>query len=116
MTQLPEREHCRNDAEVEKLVRAAPRTKTLPTDLTPSLALTAFDFGAPPAPCWIGFAQWRVPACVFGDPKGGHTMVIYGDSHAGQWFTALDLAAVPNTGGCSTSEGRLPGERPSVSQ
>lgn len=84
---------ARNDADVEQLVRAAPHIKILPTDLTPSLASVPLDFGGPAAPCWTSYAQWRVPACLFGDPKGSHTMVIYGDSHAGQWFTALNLAA-----------------------
>ena len=82
-----------SDTQVEQLVRAAPRTKTLPTDLTPSLAFAPFDIGTPAPPCWMSFAQWRVPACLFGDPTGSHTMVIYGDSHAGEWFTALDLTA-----------------------
>ncbi len=29
--------------------------------------------------------------CVLGDPKGSHTMVIYGDSHAGMWAPALGI-------------------------
>ena len=31
--------------------------------------------------------------CVFGDPNGGRTVLLVGDSHAGQWAPALDLAA-----------------------
>jgi len=84
---------ARTDAEVTQLVHAASHIKTLPTDLSPSLAFAPIDAGAPLAPCWMAYAQTRVPACTFGDPKGSHTMVIYGDSHAGQWFTALELAA-----------------------
>lgn len=31
------------------------------------------------------------PECMFGDPKGGITIVIWGDSHANHWVPALDL-------------------------
>lgn len=31
--------------------------------------------------------------CVFGDPAGTRTMVLFGDSHAQQWFPALDAQA-----------------------
>jgi hypothetical protein len=31
-----------------------------------------------------------VPSCIFGDVKADRTMVLYGDSHAGMWFQALD--------------------------
>ena len=34
-----------------------------------------------------------IPACMFGDPNGTHTMVVYGDSHAGMWFQTLDFIA-----------------------
>jgi peptidoglycan/LPS O-acetylase OafA/YrhL len=84
---------AKTSADVEQLVRSARHITTLPTNLTPSLALAPLDFGGPASPCWMNYAQWRIPACLFGDPKGSHTMVVLGDSHAGQWFTALDLVA-----------------------
>lgn len=31
--------------------------------------------------------------CVFGDTSGTHTLVLMGDSHAGQWFDAVDSIA-----------------------
>ena len=31
--------------------------------------------------------------CVFGDPDGDITVAIWGDSHAAQWFSAIDLIA-----------------------
>jgi hypothetical protein len=31
-----------------------------------------------------------VPSCIFGDRTGSNTMVLFGDSHAGMWFQALD--------------------------
>jgi peptidoglycan/LPS O-acetylase OafA/YrhL len=83
----------KSDTAVEQLVGAARHITTLPSDLTPSLAFAPLDFGGPAAPCWLNYGQWRIPACLFGDPKGSHTMVVLGDSHAGEWFTSLDLVA-----------------------
>jgi peptidoglycan/LPS O-acetylase OafA/YrhL len=40
--------------------------------------------------CWPAATQSTVPACAFGDRTGSHTMVLYGDSHAGMWFKALN--------------------------
>jgi peptidoglycan/LPS O-acetylase OafA/YrhL len=75
------------------LVAAAPRITTLPTSLTPSLAGVRSDWGGPPAPCWPSYPQSSVPACVYGDPQGTHTMVLYGDSHAAMWFDMVDFIA-----------------------
>ena len=33
------------------------------------------------------------PACWYGDPQGTFTLALVGDSHAAQWFTALDAIA-----------------------
>ena len=79
---------------VTEAVRAATQIQTLPADLTP--ALGANDWGGPPLSCWPGPAQTTIPACVFGDVHGTHTMVLYGDSHAGMWFDALDYIATQN--------------------
>ena len=43
-------------------------------------------------------ATWTSPAsppgdCVFGDPAGDVTVVLFGDSHAAQWFPALERLA-----------------------
>jgi hypothetical protein len=34
--------------------------------------------------------ETRVPPCVYGDPKGKTTIVLFGDSHASQWFPPID--------------------------
>lgn len=34
--------------------------------------------------------------CVFGDPEGGFTIAVWGDSHAAQWFEALDAISKEN--------------------
>jgi peptidoglycan/LPS O-acetylase OafA/YrhL len=78
---------------VSDLVHAAPQIRALPSHLTPTLAGVKGDWGGPKGPCWPALGQSVVPACVFGDPHGSHTMVIYGDSHAAMWFDTLDVIA-----------------------
>jgi hypothetical protein len=46
--------------------------------------------------CYAGYDSARAPApasCLFGDPRGSRTLVLLGDSHAQQWFRALDTQA-----------------------
>ena len=76
-------------------VKASTRIHVAPPDLTPSLAEASTDVGLPPASsgCFASAVQTSVPACLFGDPEGNHTIVLYGDSHAGMWFQALDAIA-----------------------
>jgi hypothetical protein len=81
------------DAEVATAVRDSVGIQHLPADLTPSMAAILHDFGAPTGPCTPQISATTVPACVFGDPSGSHTMVLYGDSHALMWFTAVNAIA-----------------------
>jgi hypothetical protein len=41
--------------------------------------------------CHIAFGQTVSPRCEYGDITSEKTIVLYGDSHAAQWFPALDL-------------------------
>jgi hypothetical protein len=79
---------------VLRAVRASTSIRVLPPNLVPSLAEAdaPSNLGTPPVStgCWPSAPQANVPSCVFGDPSGRHTMVLYGDSHAGMWFDALD--------------------------
>ncbi len=81
--------------QVAALVAAAPSIATLPKGLIPPVAQASNDdpLSEYPslAPCITGSTS--EPACVFGDPKGSHTIVLFGDSHAYMWFPALDLIA-----------------------
>ena len=81
-------------ATVAALVSKSMGTRTLPADLTPTLAGERFDWGGPPPPCWPATGQTTIPACVYGDRTAERTMVIYGDSHAAMWLRALNLIAV----------------------
>ncbi|HEY5024358.1 MAG TPA: acyltransferase family protein [Acidimicrobiales bacterium] len=83
-------------AAVHQAVLNARLIKSLPADIRPSLAAAPNDWGGLPADalgCEAHLAVTSVPACVFGDPHGAHTMVLYGDSHALMWFEALDAVA-----------------------
>jgi peptidoglycan/LPS O-acetylase OafA/YrhL len=80
-------------AEVEQVVRAAAKIEKIPADLTPALTNVRSTWGGPAAPCWPSVGQSSIPACMFGDLNSKHTMVVYGDSHAGMWFQTLDVIA-----------------------
>ena len=41
--------------------------------------------------CHIHIRQTVSPQCEYGDTSSKQTIVLYGDSHAAQWFPALDL-------------------------
>ncbi|HTZ07938.1 MAG TPA: acyltransferase family protein [Acidimicrobiales bacterium] len=83
-------------ATIRHLVATSSRIRTVPADLIPALAvadkepLTNLGIPPPSSGCWPGYFQTTEPACVFGDPSSPFTMVLYGDSHAGMWFRALD--------------------------
>ena len=40
--------------------------------------------------CEATFDDTTSPMCVYGDPHGSHSLVLYGDSHAHMWIPALD--------------------------
>ena len=79
--------------QVEQVVREAATIREVPADLTPALTAVTVSWGGPPSSCWPSVGQSSIPACMFGDPNGTHTMVVYGDSHAGMWFQTLDFIA-----------------------
>ena len=70
--------------QVQELIGSALRTRKVPPNLTPA------SWGGPPSRCFLYYGQTKAPSCVFGDPHGSLTMLIYGDSHAAMWFQALD--------------------------
>jgi peptidoglycan/LPS O-acetylase OafA/YrhL len=46
--------------------------------------------------CHADFAATAPDDCVYGDPNGSKTVVLVGDSHAAQWFPALERLAETN--------------------
>jgi peptidoglycan/LPS O-acetylase OafA/YrhL len=81
---------------VRALVAAAVKVQTVPKDIAPSVANAYFDYGIPNTwtGCSAGYSQTQAPACTFGDPKGLHTLVLYGDSHAVMWARAVNDIAI----------------------
>ena len=80
-------------------VAASSHIKELPSNLKPSIkqmvtrpgwytGLGADGKGCSPTP-----SQTTVRACDFGDRNAKRTIALYGDSHAGMWFRALDRIA-----------------------
>lgn len=66
----------------------------LPKDLKPSLKEARTDKSSwLDQACAVDFPDVAVPECEAGDPNGKNAMVVYGDSHASMWMTALDLIA-----------------------
>lgn len=43
--------------------------------------------------CHLTFPETETPECVYGDPSSETTVVLFGDSHAMQWFPALNEIA-----------------------
>jgi peptidoglycan/LPS O-acetylase OafA/YrhL len=43
--------------------------------------------------CLLGLQVTQSPACVYGDSRADTTVVLFGDSHAAQWFPAVDSIA-----------------------
>ena len=83
-------------AQVLALVAAAPSIAKLPPDLTPALQDAPRD--SPDAMlasqgCQSPPDKVTMPACVYGDPKGKRTLVLFGDSHAAMWLPGFDAMA-----------------------
>ena len=82
-------------ARLTQLITGSLKAAKLPANLTPKLSDAA---GQSPAnyrdQCHFNYTQvHQRKACVYGDPGGARTMYLIGDSHAAQWFPAVDAAA-----------------------
>lgn len=71
--------------------------QTLPTNLSPPLSAAGNDTAYVDTPtlakCNTTGTTLKPSNCVFGDPKGTKTMVLWGDSHAFMWFPAVNAVA-----------------------
>jgi peptidoglycan/LPS O-acetylase OafA/YrhL len=69
-------------------------TGPLPRDVTPSLGRARDDWEQLHTDgCTLDNLQTKIVNCVYGDPKSSTTVVLVGDSHASQWFPALQVLA-----------------------
>ena len=69
----------------------------VPANLQPSLATARADL--PPIygdGCHLSFLDTQSGSCVFGDAHGSKTVILFGDSHAAQWFPTLERLALSN--------------------
>ncbi|BCJ42475.1 acyltransferase [Actinoplanes ianthinogenes] len=82
-------------AVITHAVRASRQIRELPGNLAPALARVNAD----KARVWADGCHVEAPVtvapagCFYGDPTAATTVVLYGDSHAAQWFPALDRIA-----------------------
>ena len=70
-------------------------TGALPADVTPKLSRAAGDWEALKADgCELAYPGTKpLAGCVYGDKNGAITVALVGDSHAGQWFPAVNIIA-----------------------
>ena len=66
----------------------------VPADVTPALIEVSADLPAVYRDgCHLGFADTTARPCRFGAAAGGRHVMLLGDSHAAQWFPALETAS-----------------------
>jgi len=67
----------------------------IPAGLIPSLEAARADIPAIyDNGCHLTQPATEIPECAFGDPASAATVVLIGDSHAAQWFPALERLAI----------------------
>ena len=72
----------------------APSPSSRPRTLAPSIADARSDVdGLNERGCGLSLAGSRPPLCELGDTDGAITVALVGDSHAAQWFPALEVIA-----------------------
>ena len=70
-------------------------TDFVPSNLKPSLREASKDNPSLyKSGCHVGFEVTRPKDCVFGNERSPKTIVLFGDSHAAQWFPAINEIAV----------------------
>lgn len=69
-------------------------TLFVPANADPSLRAAASDLPSIYGNgCHVNLRDSTPLNCIYGDPAGKTTVVLFGDSHAAQWFPALDASA-----------------------
>jgi peptidoglycan/LPS O-acetylase OafA/YrhL len=83
------------EAELAALVESSADAGRLPGNLSPPLTeikegrSAIYEDG-----CHVGYTSTETPLCEYGDPDSDTVVVLFGDSHAAQWFPALEPLAV----------------------
>ena len=80
---------------VPDAIKAGLALRTVPAGVEEALRKAPYDepvtYGKPL--CHVDFAATTSGPCGYGDPKGSRTVVLFGDSHAAEWFPGLDQIA-----------------------
>jgi hypothetical protein len=89
-----------SNAQVLAAVKAAQSITKVPSNLTPVLTnendaevLNTGDCPAHYTAPKVGLDPLHFGMCTYGDPTGKRLLVMFGDSHAGMWLTAVRYAA-----------------------
>jgi hypothetical protein len=81
-------------AQVQAAVAASADTQAVPSNLTPSLVDAAADKALPfRNGCLLTWTAVSQGSCAVGELASSTTVALVGDSHATQWFPALDQIA-----------------------
>ena len=79
--------------EVHSALESAMSVTAAPSNLTPNPAHAGGDTPAASRNgCHLDYLTMQQGPCVFGDPAGTHTAVLFGDSHVEQWEPAFAKA------------------------
>ncbi|HEY1446371.1 MAG TPA: acyltransferase family protein [Acidimicrobiales bacterium] len=82
------------DAQVNQHVYQSLANPDVPANLKPSLSDAASDLPVPEDNgCLNGYTDASVHTCAYGDTGSATSIVLFGDSHALQWFPAIDTLA-----------------------
>ncbi|MDQ1539312.1 MAG: hypothetical protein QOH29_38 [Actinomycetota bacterium] len=82
--------------QIAGFVGAAVKTRVVPSNLTPALEVVGGDRPAIGS-CHVSIPSTKSGTCAFGDTGSSTTVVLFGDSHAAQWYPALQKIAVANS-------------------
>jgi len=85
-------------AELSRLLAAADGVRRIPVNLKPAIAEAKRDRVRPQADgCHLSLGSGvRQPPCTYGPATATRTVVLLGDSHALQWFPAVEELALRN--------------------
>jgi peptidoglycan/LPS O-acetylase OafA/YrhL len=84
-------------SELQPLIAQSAVQPLLPDNITPPLSRQAEDnVRTYRDGCTVEYHGTDARDCVYGDPQGTTVVALYGDSHAAQWFPALQGAALAN--------------------
>ncbi|MEY4373293.1 MAG: hypothetical protein RL219_2062 [Actinomycetota bacterium] len=78
-----------------KIVEDSLRLESVPSNLTPNFSDIDDDLPKLYSDgCLLRPGQVKAGECIYGDPNGSVRVALIGDSHAAQWFPAVEKAAI----------------------